>query len=124
GGVLDQLGISADGRVGTFAWNTARHLELYFAAPCSGRVLHTLNIPLFPQQITYVVNHAVREASFVDRSRLAALEPPLAAVRSSEGCSTSSGSPPTGASGPSRGTPHGTSSCTSRRPAAGGCCTR
>ena len=33
GGVLDDLGISADGRVATFAWNTARHLELYFAAP-------------------------------------------------------------------------------------------
>ena len=49
-GVLDALGISADGRVGTFAWNTARHLELYFAAPCSGRVLHTLNIRLFPEQ--------------------------------------------------------------------------
>ena len=48
GGVLDDLGISADGRVGTFAWNTARHLELYFAAPCTGRVLHTLNTRLFP----------------------------------------------------------------------------
>ncbi|MDX2379341.1 MAG: fatty acid--CoA ligase, partial [Acidimicrobiia bacterium] len=44
GGVLDDLGISADGRVATFGWNSARHLELYFAAPCSGRVLHTLNI--------------------------------------------------------------------------------
>ena len=39
---LDSLGISPDGRVATFAWNTGRHLELYFAAPCSGRVLHTL----------------------------------------------------------------------------------
>ena len=48
GGVLDDLGISEDGRVATFAWNTARHLELYFAAPCTGRVLHTLNIRLFP----------------------------------------------------------------------------
>ena len=36
GGVLDDLGISEDGRVATFAWNTARHLELYFAAPCTG----------------------------------------------------------------------------------------
>src|SRR4051794_16867092 len=48
---LDTLGISADGRVGTFAWNSARHLELYFAAPCSGRVLHTLNIRLFPDDV-------------------------------------------------------------------------
>ncbi|MFM8530569.1 MAG: AMP-binding protein, partial [Ilumatobacteraceae bacterium] len=45
--VLDRLGISGRGRVATFAWNTARHLELYFAAPCSGRVLHKLNIRLF-----------------------------------------------------------------------------
>jgi acyl-CoA synthetase (AMP-forming)/AMP-acid ligase II len=53
--VLDQLGISADGRVATFAWNTARHLELYFAPPCTGRVLHTLNLRLFPEQLTYIV---------------------------------------------------------------------
>jgi fatty-acyl-CoA synthase len=76
-GVLDDLGISADGRVATFAWNTARHLELYFAAPCSGRVLHTLNIRLFPEQITYIVNHAEDEVIFVDRSLLALLAPLL-----------------------------------------------
>src|SRR5262245_27637639 len=72
GGVLDDLGSSADGRVASFAWNTSRHLELYFAAPCSGRVLHTLNIRLFPDQLTYIVNHAEDEIIFVDRS-LAAL---------------------------------------------------
>jgi len=77
GGVLDNLGISADGRVATFAWNTARHLELYFAAPCSGRVLHTLNIRLFPEQLTYIVNHAEDEVIFVDRSLLALLQPLL-----------------------------------------------
>src|SRR5690606_6745714 len=47
GGALDDLGISADGRVGTFGWNTGRHLELYFGIPCTNRVLHTLNIRLF-----------------------------------------------------------------------------
>jgi fatty-acyl-CoA synthase len=77
GGVLDELGISADGRVATFAWNSARHLELYFAAPCTGRVLHTLNIRLFPEQLTYVVNHADDEVIFVDRSLLALLAPLL-----------------------------------------------
>jgi fatty-acyl-CoA synthase len=75
GGVLDDLGISDDGRVGTFAWNTARHLELYFAAPCTGRVLHTLNIRLFPEQLVYVVNHAEDEVIFVDRSLVALLWP-------------------------------------------------
>src|SRR3954453_23559824 len=58
GGVLDALGVSEDGRVATFAWNTARHLELYFAAPCTGRVLHTLNIRLFDEQLAYIVEHA------------------------------------------------------------------
>ena len=77
GGVLDDLGISADGRVATFAWNTARHLELYFAAPCTGRVLHTLNIRLFPEQLTYIVNHADDEVIFVDRSLLGLLAPLL-----------------------------------------------
>ena len=70
GGVLDALGVSADGRVGTFGWNTGRHLELYFAIPCTGRVLHTLNIRLFPEQLTYIVNHAEDEVVFVDRSLL------------------------------------------------------
>jgi fatty-acyl-CoA synthase len=77
GGVLDALGISEHGRVATFGWNTARHLELYFAAPCTGRVLHTLNIRLFPDQLTYIVNHADDEVIFVDRSLLALLAPLL-----------------------------------------------
>jgi fatty-acyl-CoA synthase len=79
-GALDTLGISADGRVGTFAWNTARHLELYFAAPCSGRVLHTLNIRLFPDDITYIVNHAEDEVIFADRSLLHTLWPLIDAM--------------------------------------------
>jgi acyl-CoA synthetase (AMP-forming)/AMP-acid ligase II len=74
-GGLDALGISADGRVGTFAWNSARHLELYFAAPCSGRVLHTLNIRLFPEDVTYIADHAEDEVVFADRSLLKLLWP-------------------------------------------------
>ena len=84
GGVLDALGVSADGRVGTFAWNSARHLELYFAAPCTGRVLHTLNIRLFPEQQVYIANHAEDDVVFVDRSLLpifTPLRPQLRTVR-------------------------------------------
>ena len=77
GGVLDDLGISADGRVATFSWNTSRHLELYFAAPCTGRVLHTLNLRLFPEQITYIVNHAEDEVIFVDKTVAGLLWPLL-----------------------------------------------
>jgi acyl-CoA synthetase (AMP-forming)/AMP-acid ligase II len=72
---LDALGISGDGRVATFAWNSARHLELYFAAPCTGRVLHTLNIRLFADQISYIVDHAEDEVVFVDRSLVQTLWP-------------------------------------------------
>jgi fatty-acyl-CoA synthase len=72
---LDALGISADGRVATFCWNSAAHLELYLAAPCTGRVLHTLNIRLFPDQLTYIVDHAQDEIIFVERSLLPLLWP-------------------------------------------------
>ena len=68
GGALDDLGITSDGRVATFSWNTARHLELYFAPPCTGRVAHTLNLRLFPDQLTYIVNHAEDEVIFLDQS--------------------------------------------------------
>ena len=66
GGVLDTLGISSDGRVGTFAWNSARHLELYYAVPLVGAVLHTINVRLFPEQIAYVTNHAADKVVFFD----------------------------------------------------------
>jgi fatty-acyl-CoA synthase len=74
-GALDSLGISGDARVATFAWNSWRHLELYFAAPCGGRVLHTLNIRLFPDQLSYIVDHAEDEIVFVDRSLVQVLWP-------------------------------------------------
>ena len=44
---LAELGVEQGDRVGTFAWNNQRHFELYFAVPCMGAVLHTLNIRLF-----------------------------------------------------------------------------
>jgi fatty-acyl-CoA synthase len=72
---LDRLGIGADARVASFSWNSAAHLELYMAAPCTGRVLHTLNIRLFPDQLTYIANHAEDEIVFVDRSLLPLLWP-------------------------------------------------
>src|SRR3954469_1402630 len=81
GGVLDALGISEDGRVGTFGWNSQRHLELYFAAPCTGRVLHTLNIRLFPEQLTYIANHAEDEVVFVDRTVLPLFWPLLEGMK-------------------------------------------
>jgi fatty-acyl-CoA synthase len=74
-GAFGALGVSADGRVATYAWNSARHLELYFAAPCTGRVLHTLNIRLATEQVAYIANHAEDEVVFVDRSLLSSFWP-------------------------------------------------
>src|SRR6185369_3385363 len=55
-------------RVGTFSWNTQEHLEAYFAIPCMGAVLHTLNLRLFPDQLTYIINHAEDRMIIVDES--------------------------------------------------------
>jgi len=52
------LGIAPGARVASFAWNHYRHLELFFGVAGSGRVLHTVNPRLFPDQLTYIVNHA------------------------------------------------------------------
>jgi fatty-acyl-CoA synthase len=70
-----RLGIEPGDRVGTFAWNNQRHFELYMAVPCVGAVLHTLNIRLFAEQITYIVNHAEDQVIFVDDSLVPLLEP-------------------------------------------------
>jgi acyl-CoA synthetase (AMP-forming)/AMP-acid ligase II len=72
--VLRTLGVEQGDRVGTFAWNNQRHLELYFAIPCTGAVLHTLNIRLFAEQLTYIVNHAEDKVIFVDDSLVPVLE--------------------------------------------------
>jgi fatty-acyl-CoA synthase len=66
--LVEELGVKQGDRVGTFAWNNQRHFELYMAVPCVGAVLHTLNIRLFAEQLTYIVNHARDEVIFLDDS--------------------------------------------------------
>jgi fatty-acyl-CoA synthase len=55
---LDALGLAFSDRVATLAWNGYRHLELYFGVSGSGRVLHTINPRLHPDQIAWIANHA------------------------------------------------------------------
>jgi acyl-CoA synthetase (AMP-forming)/AMP-acid ligase II len=55
---LDQLGLGQGDRVATLAWNGYRHLELYFGVSGSGRVLHTINPRLHPEQVAWIANHA------------------------------------------------------------------
>ncbi|HTZ63935.1 MAG TPA: long-chain fatty acid--CoA ligase [Solirubrobacteraceae bacterium] len=81
---LSGLGVQPGDRVATFAWNNQRHFELYMAIPCIGAVLHTLNIRLFDEQLTYIVRHAEDKVIFVDRTLvpvLAKLAPSFDGVR-------------------------------------------
>jgi 3-(methylthio)propionyl---CoA ligase len=55
---LDRAGLAFSDRVGTLAWNGYRHFELYFGVSGSGRVIHTLNPRLSPEQVVWIANHA------------------------------------------------------------------
>ena len=55
---IDRLGLAFSDRVATLAWNGYRHLELYFGITGSGRVVHTVNPRLLPEQIAWIANHA------------------------------------------------------------------
>jgi fatty-acyl-CoA synthase len=57
-GALDRLGLGFGDRVGTLAWNGYRHFELYFGVSGSGRVVHTINPRLLPEQVAWIANHA------------------------------------------------------------------
>src|SRR5438309_11205791 len=74
-GVLKRLGVKPGDRVATLAWNNYRHLELYYAVPCMGAVLHTLNLRLFPQHLEFIINDAEDKVLFVDQSLLPLLKP-------------------------------------------------
>ncbi|MDP6228097.1 MAG: long-chain fatty acid--CoA ligase [Dehalococcoidia bacterium] len=63
---LSGLGVDPGDRVGTFGWNTYRHLEAYFAAPALGAVLHTINIRLAPDDLVYIINHAGDKVLLID----------------------------------------------------------
>jgi fatty-acyl-CoA synthase len=71
---LRDLGIGPGDRVGSFGWNSARHLELYFGVPCMGAVLHTLNIRLRPDQLAWIANHGEDRVICVDASLLPLFE--------------------------------------------------
>ncbi len=61
-------------RVATLALNTHRHLELYYAVPCSGAVLHPVNVRLSLEHIVYTITHAEDKIIFFDDSLLPLLE--------------------------------------------------
>ena len=79
---LDALDIGAGERVATLAWNSFRHLEAYFAAPCSGRVLHTLNVRLSVEELAFIMNDAGDSVVLVDPDFIPLLEQALPSVPS------------------------------------------
>ena len=79
---LRRLGIKEDDRVATFAWNNQEHQEAYFAVPCMGAVLHTLNIRLFPEQLAFIIDHAQDSVLLLDASLAPVIAPVLDQVRS------------------------------------------
>lgn len=72
--VIASLGIREGDRVGTLCWNSHRHLELYWAVPCLGAVLHPLNLRLADDQLAYIINHAEDRVIFADASLMPVLE--------------------------------------------------
>ncbi len=72
--VLTRLGVKPGDRVATLAWNNYRHLELYYAVPCTGAVLHTLNLRLFPDQLEFTIRDAGDTVIFVDKTLLPVLD--------------------------------------------------
>jgi len=81
-GALKRLGIKPGERVATLAFNNYRHLELYYAVPCMGAVLHTLNLRLFPQHLEFIINDAEDKVLFVDQALLPLLKPLLGKIPS------------------------------------------
>ena len=63
---LTALGVARGDRIATLAWNGYRHMELYYGVSGMGAVLHTVNPRLFPEQITYIANHAEDMYLFFD----------------------------------------------------------
>lgn len=84
GRVLTDLGVRAGDRVGVLDWDSHRYLELFFAVPMLGAVLHTVNVRLAPEQLAYTIRHAADSVVLVHPDFLPVIEtlaPQLGAVR-------------------------------------------
>ena len=83
--LTQKLGIQQGDRIGTLAWNTYRHYELYFGISGIGAITHTINPRLFPEQIIYIINHAADRFIFVDLTFLPLLEAVASHISKVEG---------------------------------------
>ncbi|MFL2802433.1 MAG: long-chain fatty acid--CoA ligase [Paracoccaceae bacterium] len=71
---LIKLGIKKGDRIGVMAWNTSRHLEIWYGIPGSGAVNHTLNPRLFSKQLSFIINHAEDKILIIDYDLLPIIE--------------------------------------------------
>lgn len=71
---LGSLGVTRGDRVASLAWNTHRHLELYFGVPAAGAVLHTVNVRLTPEQMVRLLRHAADRVVFADPDQVEAVD--------------------------------------------------
>jgi fatty-acyl-CoA synthase len=72
---LEDLGVGPGDRVATFCWNTYHHLEMYFAIPAMGAVVHTVNLRLHAEDLVYIFTHAQDKVILVDRTVLPLIAP-------------------------------------------------
>ena len=72
---LRSLGVDASDVVASFCWNNQQHVEAYFAVPCMGAVLHTLNVRLHPDQLDYTIRDSGASVIIVESSLLDRLLP-------------------------------------------------
>ncbi|UCD68427.1 MAG: fatty-acid--CoA ligase [Betaproteobacteria bacterium] len=84
-GALQKLGVEQGDRIGTLAWNTHRHFEVYFAVAGMGAVCHTINPRLFPEQIVYIANHAEDKYMFFDLTFVPLVEKLLPELKTVKG---------------------------------------
>jgi len=82
---LTALGVKPGDRIATLAWNGYRHMELYYGVSGAGAVLHTINPRLFPEQITFIANHAEDQYLFFDLSFAPLIEKLCPSMKSVKG---------------------------------------
>jgi 3-(methylthio)propionyl---CoA ligase len=82
---LQALGVKMSDRIGTLGWNGYRHFEIYYAVAGIGSIIHTINPRLFPDQITYIANHAEDSYIFFDITFAPLVEKLAPALKSVKG---------------------------------------
>ena len=82
---LQALGVKMNDRIGTLAWNGYRHFEIYYAVAGIGSIIHTINPRLFPDQISYIANHAEDSYIFFDITFAPLVEKLAPALKSVKG---------------------------------------